>query len=102
MVQDKIDYEALAKSLTIGKGADWIGVFSKRIAPQWCEEYRRSTALSDILETTVDGFTYLFDVTQGRALGAYGISKGFHSGPRPAARMAGHPQSAGAKYHRGH
>jgi hypothetical protein len=33
---------------------------------------------------------------------AWGISRGKHTGPRPASRMRGHPRGGDEHYHRGH
>jgi hypothetical protein len=56
----------------------------------------------DVVETSVSGFSYLFDVGYERLIAAWGISRGRHTEKRDAARMAGHPHSAGKLYHRGH
>jgi hypothetical protein len=68
----------------------------------WIDDYRARSGKSDIIETDVSDFSYLFDVNAGRLLAAYGVSKGRHAGKRDASRMAGHPLSAGPLYHRGH
>ena len=68
----------------------------------WLDDYARTGRNADIVETTVSGFSYLFDVIPGRLIAAWGISKGRHGGPRDKDRMRGHPLSAGELYHRGH
>jgi hypothetical protein len=82
------------------------GVFDKDVIPTlvdiWVEDYTRSVKGSQIVETTVDNFSYLFDIKEQRLIAAWGISRGRHGGKRDASRMAGHPQSAGERYHRGH
>ena len=80
--------------------------FKDRIVPhlidRWLDDYSSRTSSKDIIETTDSGFFYLFDIGRQRLISAWGISKGRHSGARDAARMAGHPLSAGKHYHRGH
>ena len=99
-------YPRLAQ-LCAGATADNSGsIFANDVVPYlmdvWLSDYARSAATSDIVETTVERFSYLFDIAAGRLIAAWGISKGRHGGSRDAARMAGHPQSAGPHYHRGH
>lgn len=80
--------------------------FSRQIVPylvdEWLSDYAGSTETSDIVETSVSGFSYLFDVANERLISAWGISRGRHGGPRDRSRQAGHPQSQGPLYHRGH
>lgn len=80
--------------------------FTNKIVPYlvevWLDDYARTSRKADIVETTVSGFSYLFDVIPGRLIAAWGISKGRHGEPRDKARMRGHPLSAGELYHRGH
>ena len=68
----------------------------------WLAEYTSRATRPDIVETTVDSFSYLFDVAAGRLIAAWGISRGRHDGARDKNRMRGHPLSAGPLYHRGH
>jgi hypothetical protein len=68
----------------------------------WLEDCTRTNRGSDIVETRAADFSYLFDIPTGRLIAAWGVSKGRHGGARDATRMAGHPLSAGALYHRGH
>ncbi len=81
-------------------------IFRNRIIPYlvdvWLSDYERITSECEIVETTVDHFSYLFDLSEERLIAAWGISKGRFGGPRDRSRMAGHPQSAGPLYHRGH
>lgn len=72
------------------------------LAGVWIDDYCVRSATNDIVETTVSDFSYLFDVTSGRLLAAFGVSSGRFGGARDASRMAGHPLSAGPLYHRGH
>lgn len=68
----------------------------------WLGDYARVAGPSEIVETTADHFSYLFDIPAGRLIAAWGISRGRHPGARDRSRMAGHPLSAGPRYHRGH
>jgi hypothetical protein len=70
----------------------------------WLDDYARTSRKADIVETTVSGFSYLFDLNPDRLrlIAAWGISKGRHGGPRDKDRMRGHPLSARELYHRGH
>ena len=68
----------------------------------WLRDYERLVRKSDIVETTVSGFSYLFDIAAERLIAAWGFSKGRHGAARDKSRMAGHPLSAGPLYHRGH
>ena len=72
------------------------------LATLWIDDYSRRTKNPEIVQTTDSGFFYLFDIPAGRLVAAWGISRGRHAGARGAARMAGHPLSAGSLYHRGH
>ena len=68
----------------------------------WLDEYVTTAGSTEIVETTLDGFSYLFDIARGTLIAAWGISRGKRSHPRPSSRMKGHPLSAGPRYHRGH
>jgi hypothetical protein len=72
------------------------------LVDMWASDYARTTAAREIVETTVERFSYLFDITDERLIAAWGISRGRQAGKRDAARMGGHPQSSGKEYHRGH
>ena len=81
--------------------------FAREVIPRltraWLEDYDRSTKTSDVVQTSAGtGFSYLFDIQHERLIAAWGISQGRHAGARDKARMAGHPLSNGALYHRGH
>jgi hypothetical protein len=73
-----------------------------RLVDVWLSDYERSAKAPDIVETTVTGFSYLFDVAAERLIAAWGVSHGRHAAARDKSRMAGHPLSAGPMYHRGH
>lgn len=68
----------------------------------WMDDYGKLTAVADVVETRASDFSYLFDVAEQRLIAAWGISKGRYGGPRDHSRMAGHPLSAGPRFHRGH
>ncbi len=86
--------------------ADSASIFSTRVVPDlvrlWLADYDPTGQCQDIVETTSANFSYLFDVANGRLIAAWGISLGRDDQVRDKARMAGHPQSAGTLYHRGH
>jgi hypothetical protein len=68
----------------------------------WLSDYARYASTAAVVETQVSYFSYLFDIAAGRLIGAWGVSRGHHKAPRDGSRMAGHPNSAGPLYHRGH
>ncbi|MBW8785235.1 MAG: hypothetical protein JF593_11480 [Novosphingobium sp.] len=67
----------------------------------WLDDYAARPG-SDIVETQADNFSYLFDIAAERLIAAWGVSRGRNAHERDAARMRGHPLSAGQLYHRGH
>ena len=82
-------------------------VLVKRVIPYlievWLNDYQQVEGdNAEIVETTAAEFSYIFDITAGRSIAAWGISKGRNPEARDVSRMAGHPLSAGALYHRGH
>jgi hypothetical protein len=81
-------------------------VFVERVIPAlvdaWLDDYTRSSPAPNVVETTVGDFSFLFDIGRERLIAAWGISRGPHGAPRDKSRMAGHPLSAGPRYHRGH
>lgn len=98
-----VNYTALAQAMTSAPGPQWPWLFDKQAVPIWCLGYREAGAgEANLLEVPVDGIINLFDLAAERSLGVYGLSNGRHWGARDSSRMAGHPQSAGADYHRGH
>ncbi len=72
------------------------------LADVWLDDYASSSPGGNVVQVTLDGFSYLFDVVPDRLVAAGGIGRGRHGGDRDATRMAGHPLSAGPLYHRGH
>jgi len=98
-----LDYKPIAATLAATAPVQWPHLFGKQIVPKWCAAYRSvTTKPSQIVDVTLDGFVNVFDINSQRLIGVYGLSQGKHTGARPASRMAGHPQSAGSDYHRGH
>jgi hypothetical protein len=101
-----LDYPGLDALLLRMTAATAEATMSNEVIPSlvdsWADDYTRTAPGSEIVETTVDSFTYLFDITEQRLIAAWGISRGRHADKRDASRMAGHPQSAGKAYHRGH
>lgn len=81
-------------------------IFEKKVVPTlidiWIAHYQVSAGGSDIVETRLDNFSYLFDVANSRLIAAWGISQGKHTDPRDKNRMKGHPLSDGENFHRGH
>jgi len=73
--------------------------YSIPLPPVWCSLVNPTI---DVVETTAASFSYLFDIGSQRLVAAWGVSAGRHGGKRDASRMAGHPLSAGQRYHRGH
>jgi DNA/RNA non-specific endonuclease len=73
-----------------------------RLVQIWVHDYTRTVDAAEIVETSVDRFSYLFDIEEERLIAAWGIGRGRHTSKRDASRIASHPQSAGNLYHRGH
>lgn len=95
-----VDYSGIDRLLSSSRAIEERAV--PYLVAEWLADYDKVTPDNEIVETTTDGFTYLFDVATGRLLAAWGFSRGRHAGARDKSRMAGHPLSAGALYHRGH
>jgi hypothetical protein len=93
----------LASGITTGNARV---IFPNRVIPYlvdvWLDDYSRIASGTDVVETAVENFSYLFDIAAERLIAAWGISRGRHADPRDKARMAGHPLSTGPLYHRGH
>ena len=100
------DYEGLEELLKRMSTPKSKETFESAVIPglvdAWLDDYSKSAGSDDIVETAVENFSYLFDIKNGRLIAAWGISQGRHGGKRDASRMAGHPLSAGKRYHRGH
>lgn len=70
----------LLASMMAGANIHSSHVFETRVIPYlletWLDDYRRFIKASEILETSVDGFSYLFDATVERLIAAWGVSSG--------------------------
>ncbi|CAD6520326.1 hypothetical protein LMG28727_01382 [Paraburkholderia kirstenboschensis] len=79
-------------------------VITPLLVDLWANDYFRRFASCELIEASVGGFSYLFDVSTERLVAAWGISQGKSNVPRKeiATRMRGHPLSNGGTYHRGH
>jgi hypothetical protein len=98
-----VDYKPVAARFAAAASAQWRQLFGTEIVPKWCAAYRSAmTKPAQIVDVTLDGFVNVFDINSQRLIGVYGLSQGKHTGSRDSSRMAGHPQSAGPDYHRGH
>jgi hypothetical protein len=97
------DLGTLVKSLPLAS-ARW--VFEQQVIPclldEWVRDYQNTTVASEIVETTVNGFSYLFDIAHQRLIAAWGFSEGKHAGKRDKGRMRNHPKGGDNRYHRGH
>lgn len=76
-----------------------------RLVPLWCDDYCLTNPKAELFSVDLNSlgtsFTYLFDLSLERTIAAYGEPI-FAKHRRDAGRMAGHPLSAGAEFHRGH
>ena len=101
-----VNYDAIANLLKRIEPKTAEIRFEQIIVPSlvglWLDDYASTSAGPEVVQTRHDGFSYLFDIAAERLLAAWGVSHGRHAGARDAARMAGHPLSAGRLYHRGH
>ena len=91
-------YPELA-ALAAGGDAEAIAAYLVDI---WAQDYASRAAANALVETRDSGFSYLFDVHEGRLVAAWGVSQGRHAGARDKSRMAGHPLGGDRRYHRGH
>lgn len=98
------DYVGIYSEVEIANAVNAPQVFAARVVPALIDIWLgASGGLSDnVVETTSDNFSYLFDIGQERLIAAWGVSRGRFGGARDASRMKGFPLSAGATYHRGH
>jgi hypothetical protein len=75
------------------------------LVPLWCDDYYSDNPGGDLVSVDLKesgaALTYLFDIRLERTIVAYGVPI-FAGGKRDAGRMAGHPNSAGPTFHRGH
>lgn len=98
------NYVSIYAEVEIANAVNAPQVFAARVVPALVDIWLgASGGLSDnVVETTSDSFSYLFDIGHERLIAAWGISRGRFGGARDASRMKGFPLSAGATYHRGH
>lgn len=80
---------------------EWRPIVAK-LVDKWIADYEWNAGPSDIVETDLSGFHYLFDIAGERLIAAWGVSQGRHDGERDKSRMRDHPLGAGPRYHRGH
>ena len=80
---------------------NWLVALGEELVELWGEDYEAANPLAELLETTVDHVTYLFDADAERVVGMYGMPKAAGH-KRDASRMKGHPLQQGAGLHRGH
>src|SRR5438309_15218 len=92
----------LVQAVRDGSAPDAWGATLDYLTGVWLDDYAEATGSSDVVETTSDSFSYLFDVEQERLIAAFGVSRGENKSLRDKSRMAGHPKGAGKRYHRGH
>ena len=83
-------------------GHDFGGDVIPYLVDVWLDAYTRTTWSTNIVETTVTEFSYLFDIENERLIAAWGVSQGRNGAPRDRSRMAGHPLGGPRGYHRGH
>ena len=95
-------YENLIASY---RGMNIVADIPDRLVPLWCDDYYRENAGAELVEVDLKeagaALTYLFDLHLERVIVAFGVPA-FAKGKRDAGRMAGHPNSAGPAFHRGH
>ncbi|MFL9921639.1 hypothetical protein PQR75_41100 [Paraburkholderia fungorum] len=102
------DYAELNRILPHLPQADAATALQDDVAPLlvqlWANDYLQRLASCELLETSVGGFSYLFDISTDRLIAAWGFSQGKSTVPRKeiATRMRGHPLGNGGTYHRGH
>ena len=96
------DYQGFVKSCS---GSDIVSELPDKLVPVWCDEYYPSNPSAEVVQVNLDDsgstFSYLFDIQAERAIAAFGVPT-YAKHRRDASRMAGHPLSAGSKFHRGH
>ena len=87
------------------KGKNLIASLPDLLVPLWTDDYLQTHRKAEMTLVDLTGgassFTYIFDITRERNIVAFGIPM-YLKHKRDASRMAGHPLSDGADYHRGH
>jgi len=98
----KATYEDIAANY---KGRDIVSAIPAKLVPLWCDEYYFTNPRAELVQVDVTesatSFNYIFDIKLERTVVAFGIPI-FNQHKRDSGRMAGHPLSAGAEFHRGH
>jgi len=88
----------------------WESLLTTRILPylsqEWLRHYFLSLAAGDVEvnlnNSSLDTFSYLFDIGPDRLIAAWGISRGRFPGARDNGRIRGYPVSTRPVYHAGH
>jgi hypothetical protein len=97
--------ETYRELVALYRGIDIVRDISTDLVPLWCEDYYFMNPKAELVQVVVDtsatSLTYLFDINLQRNVVAYGLPI-FSKHQRDASRMAGHPQSGGSRFHRGH
>ena len=101
LTYERLAAAAAADTVDIANPADAREIVDY-LTDEWVRDYRRTVGRSQIVETSTQGFSYLFDLATERLVSAWGLSRGRSSHIRDKSRMAGHPLGGGAAYHRGH
>jgi hypothetical protein len=87
------------------RGKDLLADIAASLDQLWCSDYRSSNPSAELFAVNMKSsntvFTYIFDINLERTIVAYGEPI-FSKNPRDPGRMAGHPNSAGPNFHRGH
>jgi hypothetical protein len=102
-----IDYSRLQEAIRGVTGGPAFTAFVDRVlrpdlGTLWGDRYAHDSAGANIVEVQLGSFAYLFDLTQARAIAAYGFMQGHNKTKRDSGRMAGFPKHEGREYHRGH
>jgi|SRR5580658_4173767 hypothetical protein len=91
--------------LATHRGSSLVQDIPGKLVPLWCDEYYANNPDAELVSVDLKdagaSFTYLFDLNLQRAVVAFGVPA-FARHRRDASRMAGHPLSAGSRFHRGH
>jgi hypothetical protein len=87
------------------RGNQIVADISRSLVPLWCDDYFSGNRGAELVSVDLDNsgtvLTYIFDITLQRTIVAYGVPI-FAKHARDSGRMAGHPNSAGPDFHRGH
>ena len=87
------------------RGKNIVAELTGSLVALWCDDYAAANPTADLVSVDLresgSTLTYLFDIHLQRTIVAYGVPV-FATNPRDSGRMAGHPNSAGQDYHRGH